>query len=69
MLAAFLAFYGSCAYGKSLVEAVSEIDDVSGTDPNGVKWMIVCISLLFTVALSLITATFVYYDKSRRKKK
>jgi len=39
---------------------------VSDTDPNGFKWMIVCIGLLFLIATSLIVATVMYGMKKKK---
>jgi len=59
---------GSEVRAKSVVDAISEMGGVSTTDPNGVKWMFVCIGLLFLVATTLISVTLAYYLKSQKKK-
>jgi hypothetical protein len=58
---------GSKVYGKSVVDAISEMGGVSTADPNGVKWMLICIGLLFVVAITLISVTVAYYLKSQKK--
>jgi hypothetical protein len=59
---------GSQVYAKSVGDAISEMGGVSTDDPNGVKWMLVCIGLLFVVATTLISVTVAYYIKSQKKK-
>jgi hypothetical protein len=54
------------AFAKNASEAVSDMQAVSDTDPNGFKWMVVCIGLLFVIATSLIVATVVYGMKSKK---
>lgn len=57
------------AYAKQVTEAVTDMQSVSDTDPNGFKWMIVCISLLVLVASSLIVATIMYGINQKKKSK
>ncbi len=54
------------ALAKNANEAVSDMQAVSDTDPNGFKWMIVCIGLLFLIATSLIVATVIYGMKKKK---
>lgn len=54
------------AWGKDPSQAVADMQAVSDTDPNGFKWMIVCIGLLFLMAGSLIVATVVYGMKQKK---
>ncbi|MBS2000206.1 MAG: hypothetical protein U0103_12180 [Candidatus Obscuribacterales bacterium] len=55
------------ALAKDPAQAMQDMQSVSDTDPNGFKWMIVCIGLLFLVATSLIVATVMYGMKKPRK--
>lgn len=54
------------AWAKNAAQAVEDMQGVSDTDPNGFKWMIVCIGLLFLIATSLIVATVVYGMKKKK---
>jgi hypothetical protein len=54
------------AWAKDAAQAVQDLQAVSDTDPNGFKWMIVCIGLLFLVATSLIVATVMYGMKKKK---
>jgi hypothetical protein len=58
--------YCNAAWAKDPGQAVADMQSVSDTDPNGFKWMIVCIGLLFLVATSLIVGT-VFYGMKKKK--
>ena len=56
----------AAAMAKPVNEAVSVITDSETTDPNGFKWMIICIALLVFVAFTLIGVTIFYFAKSKK---
>jgi hypothetical protein len=55
------------AYAKPVGEAVSVVTDSETMDPNGVKLMVMCISLLVFLAFSLIGVTIFYFTKAKKK--
>jgi hypothetical protein len=56
----------AAAFAKPVSEAVSVISDSETTDPNGFKWMIICIALLVFVAFTLIGVTIFYFAKAKK---
>ncbi|HEY9682223.1 MAG TPA: hypothetical protein V6C89_13220 [Drouetiella sp.] len=66
-LAFSLGLSCNAVWAKNAAQAVQDLQSVSDTDPNGFKWMIVCIGLLFLVATSLIVATVMYGIKKQKK--
>lgn len=58
---------GNASLAKDAAQAMQDMQSVSDTDPNGFKWMIVCIGLLFLVATSLIVATVMYGMKRKKE--
>ncbi len=58
---------GNASLAKDAAQAMQDMQSVSDTDPNGFKWMIVCIGLLFLVATSLIVATVMYGMKQKKE--
>ena len=57
------------AYGKQVGEALTDMGDVQGSDPNGYMLMIISIGILFTVAAVLIGVTTMYMLKAKKKGK
>lgn len=66
-LAALIWLMGNASLAKDAAQAMQDMQSVSDTDPNGFKWMIVCIGLLFLVATSLIVATVMYGMKRKKE--
>jgi len=66
VLAASVWLCCHAAWAKNAGQAVEDMQAVSDTDPNGFKWMIVCIGLLFLIATSLIVATVMYGMKKKK---
>ena len=57
----------AAVYAKPVNEAVSVVTDSDSMDANGVKLMVVCISLLVFVAFTLIGVTIFYFTKAKKK--
>ena len=55
------------ANAKPVGEAVSVVTDSDSMDPNGVKLMVMCISLLVFLAFTLIGVTIFYFTKAKKK--
>jgi cytochrome c biogenesis protein CcdA len=55
------------AYAKPVGEAVSVVTDSETMDPNGVKLMVMCISLLVFLAFTLIGVTIFYFTQAKKK--
>jgi len=55
------------AYAKQVGEALTDMGDVQGTDPNGYMLMMISIGILFTVAAVLIGVTTMYMLKGKKK--
>jgi hypothetical protein len=52
---------------KQVGEALSDMSDVQGTDPNGYTLMVISISILFLVASTLIGVSIWYMLKGKKK--
>ena len=55
------------ASAKQVGEALTDMGDVQGTDPNGYMLMMISIGILFTVATVLIGVTTMYMLKAKKK--
>jgi hypothetical protein len=63
-----VAFFGQVlAYAKPIADAAKDEVDSQVADPNGFRLMMMCIGLLFVLALSLIGGTMFYFFKSKKK--
>ena len=64
---ATLYLYAVPCWAKDVSEALHDMGDVEGTDPNGFKLMVVCICFLFVLAGTLIGVTTWYMLKGKKK--
>jgi hypothetical protein len=55
-------------WAKDVSEAMHDMGDVEGTDPNGFKLMVFCISFLCVLAGTLIGVTTWYMLKGNKKR-
>ncbi len=63
MLSANLA-----ALAKDVSEALSDMSATGSNDPHGFTLMVVCIGILFTLAVGTMIATFAYAFKGKKSK-
>ena len=67
-IAAWLAVIAQPAVlAQSAQEAARELNDIQAGDPQGFTWMLICIGMIMTAAITLITVTTVYAMKGKKR--
>jgi hypothetical protein len=55
-----------CVLAQSAPEATRDLSDIQSNDPQGFTWMLICIGIIMTAAITLITVTTVLAMKGKK---
>ena len=55
------------ASAQNASEAARDLSNIQSNDPQGFTWMLVCVGIIMTCAITLITVTTIFAMKGKKR--